>query len=51
MEVQSTTNQKAFIRQAIEGRQLQREADAANEALSLWEDSERSRAVNTRCRG
>ena len=44
MEVQLTPDQKAFIRQAIENGRLQREEDAVNEALTMWEDRERSRA-------
>lgn len=44
MEVQLTPDQKAFVRQAIESGRLQREEDAVKEALSLWENRERSRA-------
>jgi len=44
MEVQFTPDQKAFIRQAIESGRLRVEEDAVKEALSLWEDRERSRA-------
>jgi Arc/MetJ-type ribon-helix-helix transcriptional regulator len=44
MEVQFTPDQKAFIRQAIESGRLRREADAVQEALSLWEERERTRA-------
>ena len=44
MEVQLTPDQKAFIRQAIESGRLHREEDAVKEALSLWEERERSRA-------
>ncbi|HEY6393653.1 MAG TPA: hypothetical protein VIX89_20390 [Bryobacteraceae bacterium] len=44
MEVQLTTDQRAFIRQAIESGRLQREEDAVKEALSLWEERERTRA-------
>jgi Arc/MetJ-type ribon-helix-helix transcriptional regulator len=44
MEVQLTPDQKALVRQAIETRRLQREEDAVKEALSLWEDRERTRA-------
>src|ERR1700676_796533 len=36
--------QKAFIRQAIESGRLRREEDAVKEALSLWEERERTRA-------
>jgi putative addiction module CopG family antidote len=44
MEVQLTPDQKAFIRQAIESGRLHREEDAVKEALSLWEERERTRA-------
>ena len=44
MEVQLTPDQKAFVRQAIESGRLHREEDAVQEALSLWEERERSRA-------
>jgi Arc/MetJ-type ribon-helix-helix transcriptional regulator len=44
MEVQLTSDQKAFIRQAIESGRLLREEDALQEALSLWEERERTRA-------
>lgn len=44
MEVQFTPDQKAFIRQAIESGRLRVEEDAVKEALSLWEERERSRA-------
>jgi len=44
MEVQLTSDQKAFVRQAIESGRLQREEDAVKEALSLWEERERARA-------
>jgi len=44
MEVQLTPDQQAFIRQAIESGRLQREEDAVQEALSLWEERERTRA-------
>jgi Arc/MetJ-type ribon-helix-helix transcriptional regulator len=43
MDVQLTPGQEAFIRQAIESGRLQREEDAVQEALSLWEDRERRR--------
>ena len=42
MEVHPTPDQEAFIRQAIESGRLQREEDAVREALSLWEERERS---------
>jgi Arc/MetJ-type ribon-helix-helix transcriptional regulator len=44
MEVQLTPDQKAFARQAIETGRLQHEEDAVREALSLWEERERTRA-------
>jgi Arc/MetJ-type ribon-helix-helix transcriptional regulator len=44
MEVQLTTDQQAFVRQAIESGRLKREEDAVKEALSLWEERERTRA-------
>jgi len=44
MEVQLTPDQKAFVRQAIESRRISREEDAVKEALSLWEERERTRA-------
>jgi putative addiction module CopG family antidote len=44
MEVQLTPDQKAFVRHAIESGRLQREEDAVREALSLWEERERTRA-------
>ena len=44
MEVQLTPDQKAFIRLAIESGRLHGEEDAVQEALSLWEERERTRA-------
>jgi Arc/MetJ-type ribon-helix-helix transcriptional regulator len=44
MEVQLTPDQRAFVRQAIESGRLHREEDALQEALSLWEERERTRA-------
>ena len=44
MEVHLTPSQKAFIRQAIESGRLRAEEDAVKEALSLWEERERTRA-------
>ncbi len=38
-----TPDQKAFIRQAIESGRLERIEDAVEEAMSLWEERERSR--------
>jgi len=43
MEVQFTPDQKAFVRQAIESGRLRHEEDALKEALSLWEERERTR--------
>ncbi len=43
MEVNLTADQKAFVRHAIESGRLQREEDAVQEALSLWEERERTR--------
>jgi len=37
MEVKLTSNQMAFVRQAIKSGRLRREEDAVEEALSLWE--------------
>jgi Arc/MetJ-type ribon-helix-helix transcriptional regulator len=44
MEVQLTPDQKAFIRQAIESGRLLSEEDAVKQAMSLWEERERTRA-------
>ena len=44
MDVQFTDDQRAFVRQAIETGRLQREEDAVNEAMTLWEERERTRA-------
>jgi Arc/MetJ-type ribon-helix-helix transcriptional regulator len=44
MEVQLTSDQKAFVRQAIESGRLRREEEAVQEALALWEERERTRA-------
>jgi Arc/MetJ-type ribon-helix-helix transcriptional regulator len=44
MDVQFTPDQRAFVRQAIESGRLRREEDAVKEALSLWEERERTRA-------
>jgi Arc/MetJ-type ribon-helix-helix transcriptional regulator len=43
MEVQLTSDQEAFIRQAIEIGRLHRREDAVQEAMSLWEERERRR--------
>jgi Arc/MetJ-type ribon-helix-helix transcriptional regulator len=44
MEVHLTPDQKDFVRQAIESGRLNREEEAVQEALSLWEQRERTRA-------
>jgi putative addiction module CopG family antidote len=44
MEVHLTPDQKAFVRQAIQSGRLNREEEAVQEALSLWEQRERTRA-------
>jgi putative addiction module CopG family antidote len=44
MEVHLTPDQRAFVRQAIESGRLNREEEAVQEALSLWEQRERTRA-------
>jgi Arc/MetJ-type ribon-helix-helix transcriptional regulator len=43
MEVQLTSDQKAFVRRAIESGRLLTEQDAVREALALWEERERQR--------
>lgn len=43
MDVHFTPDQEAFVRQAIETGQLEREEDAVKEALSRWEERERRR--------
>src|SRR6267154_1274983 len=43
MEVHLTPDQEAFVRQAIESGRLHRPEDAVEEALSLWEERERTR--------
>jgi Arc/MetJ-type ribon-helix-helix transcriptional regulator len=40
----ATRPQKEFVRQAIESGRLRREQDAVEEALSLWEERDRTRA-------
>ena len=42
MDVQLTPDQRAFIRHAIESGRLQHDEDAVKEALSLWEERERT---------
>ncbi|HEV3039433.1 MAG TPA: type II toxin-antitoxin system ParD family antitoxin [Candidatus Angelobacter sp.] len=44
MEIELTPDQKAFVRQAIASGRLRREEDAVREALTLWEERERTRA-------
>jgi Arc/MetJ-type ribon-helix-helix transcriptional regulator len=44
MDVQLTSDQKAFARRAIESGRLHSEQDAVEEALALWEERERRRA-------
>ena len=44
MDVHLTSDQAAFVRQAIESGRLQSEEDAVQEALALWEERERLRA-------
>jgi Arc/MetJ-type ribon-helix-helix transcriptional regulator len=43
VEVELTSGQRAFIRQAIESGRLQREEEAVQAGLSLWEERERRR--------
>ncbi len=44
MEVHLTPDQEAFVRHAIETGRFQRPEEAVAEALSLWEERERTRA-------
>jgi Arc/MetJ-type ribon-helix-helix transcriptional regulator len=44
MDVQLTSDQRAFARRAIELGRLRSEEEAVWEALALWEDRERQRA-------
>jgi Arc/MetJ-type ribon-helix-helix transcriptional regulator len=44
MDVQLTSDQKAFARRAIESGRLRSEQEAVIEALALWEERERQRA-------
>jgi putative addiction module CopG family antidote len=44
MEVRLTPDQEAFVRQGIEAGRFHRAEDAVAEALSLWEERERTRA-------
>ncbi|HXR40150.1 MAG TPA: hypothetical protein VN776_13715 [Terracidiphilus sp.] len=43
MEVELTSDQKAFARNAVEAGRLHSEEDAVAEALVLWEERERRR--------
>ena len=43
MEVEMTSDQRAFARQAVETGRLRSEEDAVEEALALWEERERRR--------
>ena len=45
MEVQLTSDQKAFARRAVESGRFQDEEDAVREALALWEERERRRVA------
>ncbi len=44
MEVQLSSDQAAFIRQAVASGRFAREEDAVREALAQWEERERRRA-------
>ena len=44
MEVHLTPDQEAFVRQGIKSGRFHRAEDAIEEALSLWEERERTRA-------
>ncbi len=44
MEVHLSADQEAFVRQGIASGRFHSEADAVAEALSLWEERERTRA-------
>jgi len=43
MEVELTSDQRAFARYAVETGRLNSEKDAVREALALWEERERGR--------
>lgn len=45
MNIELTADQKAFVRDAIASGRLEAEEDAIREALSLWEQRERTRAT------
>lgn len=49
MEVQLTPDQQAFVRQAIESGRLEREDEAVQQALALWEERERRRIEILAC--
>ena len=44
MELRLTPDQEAFVRQGIASGRFHSESDAVAEALSLWEERERTRA-------
>jgi len=44
MKVELTSDQMAFVRQAIQSGRLHCEEEAVHEALALWEERERARA-------
>ena len=44
MDLELTSDQKAFARRAIESGRLRTEEEAVREALALWEERERRRA-------
>ncbi len=43
MEIELTSDQRAFVRHAMETGRLASEESAVHEALALWEERERSR--------
>ncbi len=43
MNVELTPEQRAFVRRAIESGRFNREEEAVEEALALWEERERRR--------
>jgi putative addiction module CopG family antidote len=45
MEVQLTSDQKAFARRAVESGRFRSEEEAIQEALALWEERERRRVA------
>jgi Arc/MetJ-type ribon-helix-helix transcriptional regulator len=45
MDVRLSADQREFARQAVEAGRLQREADAVQEALLLWEERNRARVL------